>query len=61
ATVLSFINMLVSLYAAGVGLLMGWLADRHVALPFWLAAGLILSFALLLRVDKVMHRIGTPH
>ena len=61
ATVLSFINMLVSLYAAGVGLLMGWLADRHVALPFWLAAGLILSFALLLRVDKVMHRIGTPN
>ena len=56
ATVLSFINMMVSLYAAGIGLLMGWLADWHVSLPFWLAAGLILFFAIILRVDKIMLR-----
>ena len=58
ATVLSFINLLVSLYAAAIGLLMGWLADRHVAWPFWLAGVLILLFAVLLRVDKVMLRQG---
>ena len=56
ATVLSFINLLVSLYAAAVGLLMGWLADRHVALPFWLAGVLIILFAVIFRVDKVMLR-----
>lgn len=60
ATVLSFINMLVSLYAAGIGLLMGWLADWHVSLPFWLAAVLILLFAVILRVDKVMLRQSDP-
>ena len=59
ATVLSFINMVVSLYAAVIGLLMGWLADWHVSLPFWLAAMLILLFAAVWRVDKVMLKQNT--
>lgn len=54
ATVLSFINLLVSLYTAVIGLMMGWLADWHVSYPFWLAGVLILLFAALFRVDKIM-------
>ncbi|WP_420645493.1 MFS transporter [Candidatus Leptofilum sp.] len=56
ATVLSFINLLVSFYAAAVGLLMGWLADRQVTWPFLLAGVLILLFAGILRVDRIMLR-----
>jgi MFS family permease len=54
ATVLSFINLLVSLYTAVIGLLMGWLADQQVSLPFLLAGVLVIFFAAILRVDKVM-------
>ena len=61
ATVLSFINLLVSLYTAVIGLLMGWLADHHVSLPFLLAGVLVILFALILRVDKVMLKKGAQY
>jgi MFS family permease len=53
ATVLSLINLFVSLYGAIVGLTMGWLADQHVAYPFILAGILVLFFTVVLRVDKI--------
>ena len=53
ATVLSLINLVVSLYGAVVGLTMGWLADKDVTYPFILAGFLILFFAVILRVDKI--------
>lgn len=56
ATVLSLISLLVSLYAAVVGLVMGRLADIHVSYPFYLAGALILFFAAVLRVDTVLRR-----
>lgn len=55
ATVLSLISLLVSLYGAIIGLAMGRLADVDVRLPFFLAGGLILFFAVVLRVDRLDH------
>ncbi len=56
ATVLSLISLFGSLYGAVVGLTMGWFADQNVAYPFAFAGVLILTFAVLFRVDKVMLR-----
>ena len=56
ATVLSLVSLLVSLYAAVIGLVMGRLADIHVSYPFYLAGALILFFAAVLRVDTVLRR-----
>jgi MFS family permease len=53
ATVLSLINLFVSLYGAIIGLSMGWLADQHVTYPFVLAGFLILFFSAFLRIDKI--------
>lgn len=53
ATVLSLINLVVSLYGAVIGLTMGWLADKDVTYPFILAGFLILFFATTLRIDKI--------
>jgi MFS family permease len=49
ATVLSLIGMLVGLYEAGMGLLIGALADIAVPRAFYLMGGLVLLGALLLR------------
>lgn len=53
ATVLSLINLFMSLYGAIVGLSMGWLADQHVTYPFILAGFLVLFFSIILRIDKI--------
>lgn len=53
ATVLSLINLFVSLYGAIIALTMGWLADQHITYPLILAGFLIIFFAVVLRVDKI--------
>ncbi|MDA1079180.1 MAG: MFS transporter [bacterium] len=53
ATVLSLINLFVSLYGAVVGLTMGWFANQHTTYPFILAGILIIFFATIFRVDKI--------
>ena len=53
ATVLSLINLCVSLYVALLSLLLGWLADWHLPYAFALVGMIIVLATLLLRVERV--------
>lgn len=53
ATVLSLINLCVSLYVALLSLLLGWLADGNLRAAFALVGAIILLSTLLLRVERV--------
>ncbi len=52
-TVLSLMNLLVSLYVAAGGLLLGVLADYSVSLSFFVLGLVIVVSTIVLRVDKV--------
>jgi MFS family permease len=53
ATLLSLMNMLGSLYVAGMSVVYGAVADRSLPLAFALIGGVLIGAALLLRVDKL--------
>lgn len=50
ATTLSFVNLLSSLYVALMGIILGWLADKWIMLPFFLAGTLIFVASCILKL-----------
>ena len=50
ATVLSLISMLVGLYTALMGLVIGWLADQGLGLAFGFIAAIVLASTLWFRL-----------
>jgi MFS family permease len=60
ATVLSLINMVSSLYIALLTLVFGRIADASIPLAFAAIAGLVIVFALVLRMDRITVQEAKP-